>query len=294
MSRRASPRVIGAFVAFFDSDVGGLGPGSPVKFSGVTVGSVEEVHLRLAQVPQELNDTSIPIIFNIDADLIAGRGATLDLSDPTALDSLIDRGMAASLGTESLVTGRQFVDLNMYPDRERRFVGTEGTGLIEIPTVKTGFEEIQSQLQDVISELAALDLAGLFEDVRGVVSGVRGQIEDGDLSGLRDRAATALEGLDLTLKEFRDFLVSADSLLVPIAANMDESVDMLRGVASEVDTTLATVRGAVEPDGRLAYRLDVALKDLADAARSFRNLADYLERNPSALLRGRPEPENKE
>ncbi|MFV1988317.1 MAG: MlaD family protein [Gemmatimonadota bacterium] len=316
MSRRASPRVIGAFVvagiglavasvaifgsgplfpntypfvAFFDSGVGGLGPGSPVKFRGVTVGSVEAVFLRIAEVQQEPDDASIPVIFNINADLIAGRGATLDLSNPASLDSLIDLGMAASLGTESLVTGRQYVALDMYPDRERRLVGTEGTDLIEIPTVRTGFEEIQEKMQDVISNVAALDLEGLFEDVRGVVTSLREQIEGGDLENLKERATTALEGLDLTLAEFREFLSTADSLLVPIASDMGESVSLLRNVATEVDSTLATLRGAVEPRGRLAYRLDVALKDLADAARSFRNLADYLERNPSALIRGRPE-----
>ncbi|MDX1394327.1 MAG: qaraquat-inducible protein B, partial [Gemmatimonadota bacterium] len=59
----------------------------------------------------------------------------------------------------------------------------------------------------------------------------------------------------------------------------------------EFSGTMGTVREAIEPHGRLAYRLDVALRDLAEAARSFRALADYLERNPSAIIRGRPDPE---
>jgi paraquat-inducible protein B len=64
---------------------------------------------------------------------------------------------------------------------------------------------------------------------------------------------------------------------------------LLRGTADNLDETLDTVQEAFEPDGTLLYRVDVALRDMAEAARSFRNLADYLERNPSALIRGRPD-----
>lgn len=319
MSRRASPRAIGIFViagiglavasvllfgsgrlfnttypfvAFFESNVGGLGPGSAVKFRGVNVGTVEGVYLGLAEIPQEFENNRIPVIFNIDADLIAGRGAVLDLGNPATIDTLINvRGMSASLATESLVTGRQYVALDMSPDRERHFVGTAGSDHIEVPTVRTGFEEIQSNLQDLIADVSDLDLDGLFEDVRGVVQGLRDQVEGGDLAGLGNRVERALDGLELTLAETRRFIASADSTLAPVAGNLDESVAVLRDAADEFDGTMETVRGALAPDGRLLYRVDVALRDMAEAARSFRNLADYLERNPSALVRGRPDNE---
>jgi paraquat-inducible protein B len=317
MSTRASPRTIGVFVlsglglavasvavfgsgnlfsqthqfvSFFDASVGGLGPGSAVKFRGVPVGTVEGVYLRLAEVPQDPTDNSIPVIFNIDADLIAGRGAVLDLGNAAAVDSLINTlGMSASLASESLVTGQQYVALDMYVARERFYVGTEGSGLIEIPTVRTGFEEIQSQLQDVISGVSSLDLAGLLEDVRGVIASVREQIEGGEMAEIGNRAMEAFDVLDLTLADIRGLVSAADSTLGPMAENLDESVELLRGTADNLDETLDTVQEAFEPDGTLLYRVDVALRDMAEAARSFRNLADYLERNPSALIRGRPD-----
>ncbi|MDX1396290.1 MAG: MlaD family protein, partial [Gemmatimonadota bacterium] len=178
MSRRASPRAIGAFVvagtalaiasvavfgsgrlfsrthqfvSYFDANVGGLDPGAPVKFSGVPVGSVEGVFLGLGGIQSDPSASGIPVVYNIDANLIAGRGGSVDLSDPAMIDSLIsDLGMAASLATESLVTGRQYIELGMYRDRQRRFAEVPGSEYVEIPTVRTGFEEIQSQLQDLV------------------------------------------------------------------------------------------------------------------------------------------------
>jgi Ca2+-binding RTX toxin-like protein len=50
---------------------------------------------------------------------------------------------------------------------------------------------------------------------------------------------------------------------------------------------------AAEGDSRLGYELVRALRDVADAARSLKTLADYLERHPDALIRGKGGPENK-
>lgn len=316
MSGRASPRAIGVFViaaiglavgsvvvfgsgrlfhethefvAFFDSSVGGLGAGSPVKYRGVDIGTVTAVFLDIASIPRDPDDNRIPVLFELDADLLAGYGASVDLADPATIDSLIRRGLAASLATESLVTGRQYVALDQYPDRERHFVGTEGTGYTEVPTVLTGLEEIQAKVQDLIANASEVEFGVLFEDVRATIANVRAISDRDDIRTLSEVVEGSLSSFDSTLVAVRGFLASADSLLPQLASNADESVTRLRTSADELDSTLEAVRGAFEPGGRLAYRLDVALRDLAEAASSFRNLANYLERNPSALIRGRPE-----
>ena len=216
----------------------------------------------------------------------------MDLGDPAAIDSLINSlGMAASLATESLVTGRQYIELGLYPNRQRRFVAPLGSDYVEVPTVRTGFEEIQSQLQDLVAKVAELDLASLLEEARLVVVTARELLEGGEAEGFADQVGATLDEVQLTLGHARDFFASADSVMGPLTANLDESVVLLRDATDEFAGTMGTVREALEPHGRLTYRLDVALRDLSEAARSFRALADYLERNPSALVRGRPDNE---
>jgi paraquat-inducible protein B len=49
----------------------------------------------------------------------------------------------------------------------------------------------------------------------------------------------------------------------------------------------------VAGDSRVGAETLRALRDVADAARSLKALADYLEAHPEALLRGKGSPESK-
>jgi paraquat-inducible protein B len=57
---------------------------------------------------------------------------------------------------------------------------------------------------------------------------------------------------------------------------------------TQVQGTLASAETMVGSNSQTRYDLDSMLKELAGAARSIRVLADYLERHPEALLRGKP------
>ncbi len=70
--------------------------------------------------------------------------------------------------------------------------------------------------------------------------------------------------------------------------------DDLRKAIVELDRTLVSARGAldnanklIQPDSVLDAELGSTLQEVSRAARSLRVLADYLERHPEALLRGK-------
>jgi paraquat-inducible protein B len=71
--------------------------------------------------------------------------------------------------------------------------------------------------------------------------------------------------------------------------------DDLRNTIAELDRTLKSARQAVEsadnliaPNSTLRAELGGTLQEVSRAARGIRVLADYLERHPEALLRGKP------
>ena len=86
------------FVSYFDGSVAGLVTGAPVKFRGVTVGSVKEVRLAIREAeldritePSVDDDVGrmeaelyfrIPVIYELDEDILTKPGAKVDLDDP--------------------------------------------------------------------------------------------------------------------------------------------------------------------------------------------------------------------
>jgi paraquat-inducible protein B len=70
-------------------------------------------------------------------------------------------------------------------------------------------------------------------------------------------------------------------------ANADQTLTSVRGAAGTANTILS-------PGSPLDHDLRDALRQVSDAARAVAQLADYLERNPTALLYGKqPPPEAK-
>src|SRR5215471_577189 len=68
----------------------------------------------------------------------------------------------------------------------------------------------------------------------------------------------------------------------------DQTLASARGTLGNADKTLGSADKLIEPDSLLGGALGETLQEINRMARSLRGLADYLERHPEALLRGKP------
>jgi paraquat-inducible protein B len=84
--------------------------------------------------------------------------------------------------------------------------------------------------------------------------------------------------LNKTLSELNLTLVSARGTL-----------DQVNGTLHYADGTLSNATQIIGPNSAQLQQVDSTLQEVSRAARSLRVLADYLERHPSALLRGKKE-----
>lgn len=72
-----------------------------------------------------------------------------------------------------------------------------------------------------------------------------------------------------------------------IGADMTKALASLDKTIVQADGTLKSIDSMVAKDSPVSRDLQETLRELSDAARSLRVLADYLERHPEALLRGK-------
>ncbi len=86
---------------------------------------------------------------------------------------------------------------------------------------------------------------------------------------------------------------SLDRSVATLSADLKETLSGVGDAVKQIQVTVANVDGFVDSNSPTSYELTKALKELSGAARSLRLMADYLERNPRALLFGKPESERK-
>ncbi len=80
---------------------------------------------------------------------------------------------------------------------------------------------------------------------------------------------------------------SADTTMAMLRPRIDASSADIEAAAEELDAMLANLRAVVEPGSPLLTNLQNSLYEIGIAAAAMAELADYLQQNPSALLRGK-------
>jgi len=302
------------WVAFFEGSVQGLRVGAPVSFRGVPIGQVTAI-----RVVYNRHDLSfwIPVIFEVDEGSIIALGAYPEnLTEEQQNQALIDAGLRAQLDLQSLVTGQLFINLDFHPEKPAQLIKAEVPKLHlpypEIPTVKTPFQEISETLQDIqpqeimrnIKEtLSGLDrlvnsprlhegIAGLGEviqDIRSLVRNVDAEIKvlarnaDGTLSDARG----LISRLEQTAEKTSRLVDDISDKVAPVAGTFKTVLDTAQASLDQARQTLRTIEVEVAQTDPLKYQLGEALTEITAAARSIRALADYIDRNPDALLKGR-------
>jgi paraquat-inducible protein B len=308
MSKRASPTVIGAFVlgavalavlgvvvfgsgrffretnrfvSYFDGSVNGLRTGAAVKFKGVEVGSVGEIRFANPRSQPGLRETRIAVILDVDADRIRQHATTRSTERvPAMVERFVQEGLRAQLNVESLVTGVLYVALDDLPEVPIQRRAMPSLPYQEIPTAPTTLQEIQRKATVFLAKLDEIDVAGLLKSIQQVVDGVDGLVNS-------PRLASALDELDESLKSIRRVSQELEARFEPLADNLTQTSAEATRTIAEARATLANVRTSLDPASPLVQQLATTLDDVSQAARAMRNLADELERDPSALIRGR-------
>jgi len=291
------------YVLFFEQSIKGLSKGAPLVFKGVEVGSVSSIVVDYDIDKLEIN---IPVIVELDPGLVKMKGQESQNEQELRqrLNQMIERGLRAQLGLQSLVTGQLMIELDFFPDTPVRLAGIK-SDYPEIPTIPSSMEKLAKKLK----ELPIDEIVGKLSEILDNIEKATGDSKLNDIVTNVDTASKNLNSLILDLDgrakklldnltvassdaqklmvDARKLVKDADGQIQPLSDKAQDALVSAKRAMDEAKTTLAGVNTFVGDHSETRHKLNRALDELATAARSLNSLMDYLERHPEALLKGK-------
>jgi paraquat-inducible protein B len=277
------------YILYFDESINGLSVGAPVLFQGVQVGSVTSITLQADLVKMK---TQIPVLIEIDPDRWKVRTGERNYRKVAA--KLIEKGLRAQLIMQSFITGQLMIQLDFYPKSKVCYapaqIDKDYQDYVVIPTCKSTSERLAQALGD-------LDLKGIEKHLLSSLAGVDRFVNNPDLTA-------SLRALKDTLQDARQLVTRVDRQVDPLADDVKKTVKefgklaadidaRVGGLATGFDKTMAAARGVLSADSPLIVELENTLKEISAMSRSIRQLANYLDQHPEALIRGKGNPGGK-
>ncbi len=249
----------------FDGAVGDLSPGDAVKLRGFAVGEVKQIGFHY---DVKTGKIKTPVAVALYPGLFHMENTKQPRSDDTlraALDRLVEEGLRARLDREPPLIGSYRVALEMVPGAPTAHLNIANSRP-EIPAAPGGgLQSIVNRFNNVPIDQIAQNLLDITKQLDQIASSPK----------LKD----SIVQLDASLREIHDTVKN-------IGPKMNELVQSLRNTAQQLDqaanTAEKTMGGPTSQTG-----LHDTLREMKEAARAVRSLADYLDRHPEALISGR-------
>jgi paraquat-inducible protein B len=285
------------FVLFFKDSVKGLNIGAPVVFLGVQIGEVKDI--SVIQDPPKST-----FYIQVIVELTSGKVKKSITNESGSVketyeycNQLIKQGLRAELGLQSVVTGQLQIELNFYPEEKAVILG-KNDRYQEIPTIPSKFEKLTNTLENlpveeivnkVLSSLDRIDALLNSPDIQEILQSMKLTMEDASKFAfkLNKQIQPLLKKLDAVLEIYTTLAQNLDQQIGPLASNVQEVIKMVTEASKQADKTLISIENVVGENSIPMVELTTALKEFSSAARSIRNLADYLNRHPETIIRGK-------
>jgi paraquat-inducible protein B len=144
-----------------------------------------------------------------------------------------------------------------------------------IPTASgAGLDDLTTKVNAILDKVNSVPIQAIGQDVHAITSHLSALVSSPELSD-------SLTHLDGTLTQADQMMTEAKPKIGPLIDKLNQAADEVSGAAA-AGQALLSGEGA-----RQDASLPDAIRQLNDAARSIRSLADYLGRHPEAIIRGK-------
>jgi len=274
------------YVVYFTGALSGLDVGADVTYRGVKVGTVREIRLSY---DRELKDVVIPVVLRINPD--AGReGQRFD----RVVERLVERGLRAQLQTQSLLTGKAIVALDLFPGQAGYVREPHDLELPTIPSVPSRVDQAADVLRDLLDTLRELPLGEMIVSASNTLKALERLSSSPELQG-------GLVSLGQTLHNLESLTQQLQRQIPPILDNARQgsgelrtAIGDLRQAAQAATIALQQMQGlagdtqrSLGPESEAQYQLLQTLEELGRASKALQRTAESLEQRPESLIFGK-------
>jgi paraquat-inducible protein B len=264
----------------FTVPAGDLEEDAPVTLLGFQIGEVETTHLTFDARTGKPFTAVTAVIYPQELDLQApaGAGGWRETTD-AKLRQLIKLGFRARLQQTPALIGAASIALVETRGAARADLLAGGPNpLIPSAPGSSSIEDVTSQADEILAKVNHIPIAEIGENLRVVTDRLNALVSSPKMS-------ESLNHLTSTLSEVDQMLSQLQPQMGPLIAKLNEAAGQISGAALAAHQLLGNEGDSAS--GNLAE----TIHQLDQAARSVRTLADFLDRHPDALIRGkRPTP----
>ena len=269
----------------FTGAAGQLQVGAPVLLKGSRIGFVESVGLTFDP------DTAVvtnPVVFAIYPQRLHVKGVDATAIAPTeqdwrpiadrALSSLVRHGYRANISQDPPIIGAHNLVLDKVSTAGRDIIRTDGDFANGYPSVPAASGSEAGSLSDkadaLLTKLNAVPIEAIGNDVRAVTSRLKTLVSSPKIDD-------SIDHLNRTLQSVDDITSDVKPKIGPLIDKLNQTADQLQQTAAAANSVMSGTGGPQDAN------LPAAITQVTDAARSVRALADYLERHPEAIIKGK-------
>ena len=240
-----------AIVMYFEESIKGLNVGSSVMFRGIEIGKVDKIDLVIS--PDEVSFSTI-VFASLDNEQSLKFKKDEGRNIKNLIRIMIKKGLRAKLVTQSYLTGQLMIELEIVPN-PKPFV----------PHIEKNNRSIASNIMGKNNPIEIPTILSPMEELS---------------KGFQDMP-------------IREIIEKIDNLLFVFNNTMPIILEQTSKIATNINSITSDINYVISNNyGNIPAtitNLNRTIADIGDAARALRNFADYIERHPETLLKGKRE-----
>jgi phospholipid/cholesterol/gamma-HCH transport system substrate-binding protein len=285
---------------------GGVQPGAPVRYGGLTVGKVTRVRVDPG------NSTRIEIDIAVDRDAPLKTDSVAKIS---TLGPLTDNYIEVATGTQhaplappgSELPSAEAFGLPQLGDAAQAMLPDVHNALQKLNQSLDGLQVTIARANDLLNDRNRASISSSLDNVNRLVADARPKVTD-SLNNLNGLLNDARPKVSTSLANVQDLTKDLNAKLGPLLDDVKTTTARANDTLSHVDSTLlenrpdirASVVGLRDTLAQLNQTLDqnsTNIDELLDNIRmsteNLRSLTETLQRAPASLIRGIKVPERK-